>query len=177
MTVVPVASRELSRPKHSARRTEKPRRFWAFGGSFSSSWCGFSQNIYRSSLTSAHVSQYLHSKVSDGSDTFIPILVVTFSARKSLTHGDDRTNLTTAFSLVVKPKNWPKNRLPKIVARSFGARFYANPIGSPRALCLFLNRDASSREEAGATSEIFLRRRPRPCSALRAARGTRRARS
>ena len=34
MAVVPVASRELSRPKHSARRTEKPRRFWDLGALF-----------------------------------------------------------------------------------------------------------------------------------------------
>ena len=42
-----------------------------------------------------------------------------------------------------------KNRLQG-AARSLGARFSANPIGSPRAHCVFLNRDASSREEAGA---------------------------
>ena len=42
-----------------------------------------------------------------------------------------------------------KNRLQG-AARSLGARFSANPIGSPRAHCVFLNRDASSGEEAGA---------------------------
>ena len=42
-----------------------------------------------------------------------------------------------------------KNRLQG-AARSLGARFSANPIGSPRARCFFLNRDASSGEEAGA---------------------------
>ena len=51
-----------------------------------------------------------------------------------------------AFSWLPNQKIGPKIFGCQVI----GARFSANPIGSPRARCVFLNRDASSREEAGA---------------------------
>ena len=57
-----------------------------------------------------------------------------------------QTPIGQIFQPKIGKKSAAKNRR-QVIWRAFSA----NPIGSPRGVCLFLNRDASSREEAGAS--------------------------
>ena len=91
--------------------------------------------------------------------------------RKSLTSGDQTTG---GVFPGCQTKKIAKNRLPKIVARSLARVFPRFRLARRGAFLFFLNRDASSPEEAGARErDLLLRRRTRPSSALRPARGTR----